>query len=262
LTIKPGMKKLTVSIITFNEEKNIDRCLQSVKPVADEIIVVDSLSTDKTKEICLSHNVTFIEQPFLGYIQQKNFALSCASNQYALGMDADEWLSEELVKSILEEKEKDFPYDGYTMNRFNFYCGQWIKHGTYYPDRKLRLLDLKKGEWGGQNPHDKIMMIEGARIQKLKGDLLHYTYQSYGQHIQQMEKFSSIAAKALFDKNKKPSYRKLIINPAWAFIHGYIIKLGFLDGKAGFRIARFTALQSYLKYKKLIQLHNESKTRK
>lgn len=252
------MAKLTVTIITFNEEKNIDRCLQSVKPVADEIIVVDSLSADKTKEICLRHQVTFIEQPFLGYIQQKNFALAQSSNQHALGIDADEWLSEELVKSILKEKDKDFPCDGYTMNRFNYYCGQWIKHGTFYPDRKLRLLDLKKGQWGGQNPHDKIIMQEGAKIRKLNGDLLHYTYQSYQEQKQQAEKFSGIAAKALFDRGKKPSWRKLVINPVWAFIQGYIIKLGFLDGKAGFRIAMSTALQSYLKYKKLIRLHRQT----
>ncbi len=253
------MAKLTVTIITFNEEKNIDRCLQSVKKVADEIIVVDSLSTDKTKQICLSHHVTFIERPFPGHIQQKNFALAQSSNQHALGIDADEWLSDELVKSILAEKERNFPVDGYTMNRFNFYCGQWIKHGTYYPDRKLRLLDLGQGEWGGQNPHDKIIMKEGATVQRLSGDLLHYTYQTKEQHKIQMEKFSSIAAKALFDKGKKPSYRKLIINPVWAFIHGYIIKLGFLDGRAGARIAWFTALQSYLKYKKLIQLHKQAR---
>jgi glycosyltransferase involved in cell wall biosynthesis len=251
------MTKLTVTVITFNEEKNIGRCLQSVKAVADEIIVVDSLSTDKTKEICLSHNVTFIEQPFLGYIQQKNYALSRSSNRHVLSLDADEALSEQLVKSILEEKQKGFPGDGYTMNRFNNYCGQWIRHGTYYPDRKLRLLNLNKGQWGGQNPHDKIIVQEGSTVIHLRGDLLHYTYQTFEQHMHQMQRFSTIGAKALFDKGRSPSYFKLIINPMWAFIKGYIIKLGFLDGKAGFTIARLTALQSYLKYKKLIQLHYE-----
>lgn len=254
------MTKLTVTVITFNEERNIGRCLQSVKEVADEIIVVDSLSTDKTKEICLAHHVTFIEQPFLGYIQQKNFALSSSSGKHVLSLDADEALSEELIKSILEEKQKGFPCDGYTMNRFNYYCGHWIRHGTYYPDRKLRLLDIQKGQWGGQNPHDRIIVQEGSSVQHLRGDILHYTYQSFEQHMRQMERFSTIAAKALFDKAKPPSYFKLIINPAWAFIKGYLIKLGFLDGKAGFNIARLTALQSYLKYKKLIQLHHENHT--
>jgi glycosyltransferase involved in cell wall biosynthesis len=253
------MKKLSVTVITFNEQKHIDRCLRSVRRVADEIVVVDSLSTDKTKEICLSHSVVFIEQPFLGYVEQKNFALSKASFEHVLSLDADEALSEELIVSVQQEKEKEFPADGYTMNRYNFYCGKWIRHGTYYPDRKLRLLDLKKGKWGGQNPHDKIIMTEGATIKHLKGDLLHYTYQTIGQHAKQMERFSTIAAKALYDRGKKPSYLKMLINPAWAFIKGYIIKLGFLDGVEGFRIARYTARQSYLKYLKLMHLYRESK---
>ena len=253
------MNKLSVTVITFNEQKHIDRCLRSVRRVADEIVVVDSLSTDKTKEICLSHSVVFIEQPFLGYVEQKNFALSKASFEHVLSLDADEALSDELIASVQKEKEKGFPADGYTMNRFNFYCGKWIRHGTYYPDRKLRLLDLKKGQWGGQNPHDKIIMAEDATIKHLKGDLLHYTYQTIGQHAKQMERFSTIAAKALYDKGEKPSYFKMLINPAWAFIKGYVIKLGFLDGVEGFRIARYTARQAYLKYLKLIRLHRESR---
>ena len=253
------MKKLSVTVITFNEEKHIDRCLHSVKGVADEIIVVDSLSTDKTKEICMSHSVVFIEQSFLGYVEQKNFALSKASFEHVLCLDADEALSDELAASVKKEKEKDFPADGYTMNRFNFYCGKWIRHGTYYPDRKLRLLDLKKGKWGGQNPHDKIILEQGATIEHLKGDLLHYTYQTIEQHAKQMDRFSTIAAKALFDKGENPSYLKMIINPAWAFIKGYLLKLGLLDGVEGFRIARYTARQSYQKYLKLIRLHRESK---
>jgi len=252
------MKKLSVTIITFNEEQHIDRCLRSVKGVADEIVVVDSLSADKTKEICLSHSVVFIEQPFPGYIEQKNFALSKASYQNVLCLDADEALSDELARSIKKEKEKGFPVDGYTMNRLNYYCGKWIRHGTYYPDRKLRLLDINKGKWGGQNPHDKILMQESATVHHLEGDLLHYTYQTIEQHAKQMERFSTIAAKALFEKGDKPSYFKMIINPSWAFIKGYLLKLGFLDGAEGFRIARFTARQSYLKYVKLVQLHREA----
>ena len=253
------MKKLSVTVITFNEERHIDRCLKSVKSVADEIVVVDSLSTDRTKEICLSHSVVFIEQPFLGYVEQKNFALAKASHEHVLSLDADEALSDELAASVKKEKEKGFPADGYTMNRFNFYCGKWIRHGTYYPDRKLRLLDLKMGKWGGQNPHDKIIVQENARVVHLQGDLLHYTYQTIEQHAKQMERFSTIAAKALFDKGEGPSYFKMIINPAWAFIKGYLLKLGFLDGAEGLRIARFTARQSYLKYLKLIRLHRETK---
>jgi glycosyltransferase involved in cell wall biosynthesis len=253
------MAKLSATIITFNEEKKIGRCLQSLKGVVDEIVVVDSLSTDKTKEICNSFQVVFIENPFPGYIEQKNFALSKATHNHVLSLDADEYLSEELANSILKEKEKNFPSDGYTMNRYNFYCGKWVRHGTYYPDRKLRLLNTQKGKWGGQNPHDKIIMQEGASLQQLKGDLCHYTYQSIEEHNKQTDRFSTIAAKALFDKGKSGSYIKLLVNPAWAFLKGYIIKLGFLDGFAGYMIARFTAIQSFLKNSKMIPLHNESK---
>ena len=253
------MTKLTVTVITFNEEKKIDRCLRSVKQVADEIIVVDSLSTDKTREICLSHQVTFIEQPFLGYIEQKNFALSKASNQYVLSLDADEELSNELSAAIIKEKENDFPAAAYRMNRFNFYCGYWIKHGTYYPDRKLRLLDIHKGKWGGQNPHDRIIMTEGTAIKQLQGDLFHYSYETFEDHARQMNRFSSIGAKALFDKGKSGSLLKLLLNPVWAFLRGYIIRLGFLDGFPGFMIAGFTAIETFLKYAKLIQLHHETR---
>lgn len=253
------MAKLSATIITFNEEKHIGRCLESLKQVADEIIVVDSASTDRTKEICLAHPVIFIEQPFLGYMEQKNLALSKASHPYVLSLDADEAVSEELARSIREEKEKGFSAAGYTMNRFNYYCGRWIRHGTYYPDRKLRLLDTQQGQWGLQNPHERIVMQENAVVAHLKGDLLHYTYQSLEEHNRQMDRFSSIAAKTLFDKGRKPSYFKMIAHPAWAFIKGYIIKLGFLDGFAGFMIARFTAIQSFLKYAKLIRLHEAAR---
>ena len=145
------------------------------------------------------------------------------------------------------------------MNRFNYYCGKWIRHGTYYPDRKLRLLDINKGKWGGQNPHDKIMMQESTTIHHLEGDLLHYTVPDNRTACEANGKIQCHCCKALFDKGEKPSYFKMVINPAWAFIKGYLLKLGFLDGAEGFRIARFTAKQSYLKYVKLIQLHLEAK---
>lgn len=249
------MDNLSVTIITFNEEKNIKRCIESVREVADEIVVVDSFSTDKTKEICMSLNVIFIEHLFSGYIEQKNFALSRVSNDHVLSLDADESLSEELKNSVLMEKKKNFPGDGYTMNRFNFYCGKWIKHGSYYPDRKLRLFNVQKGKWGGTNPHDRVEMDEAVAVKHLKGDLLHYTYQSFEEQHKKAELFSSIAAKALHEKRKRGSWFKLWLSPAWAFFHGYIFKLGFLDGRIGWKIAKFTALQSFLKYKKLIQLH-------
>ena len=172
------MTALSVVIITFNEEKNIGRCLQSIQSIANEVIVVDSLSTDATENICKQYNVRFISQSFLGYIEQKNFALQQASNDYVLSLDADEMLSDDLIKSIASIKTKTSLADAYSMNRCSSFCGKWIKHGSWYPDKKIRLLNTKKGKWGGTNPHDKIEMQTGSNIQHVKGDLFHYSYYS------------------------------------------------------------------------------------
>jgi glycosyltransferase involved in cell wall biosynthesis len=252
------MTKLSATVITFNEEEKIGRCLASLKGIADEIIVVDSLSTDRTKEIAVSYQAVFIDQPFLGYIEQKNFALSKASHPHVLCLDADEAVSDDLKKSIIQEKEKGFPADGYAMNRLNNYCGQWIHHGDYYPDRKIRLWRKNIGEWGGENPHDKVILEKDAIVQHLKGDLLHYSFSTMEQHSKQMQSFSTIAANAMFKKGKKKAYGKLLVNPAWSFLRGYLFKGGWKDGAAGFRIAKMNAWYTYLKYKKLIELHNSA----
>jgi glycosyltransferase involved in cell wall biosynthesis len=253
------MTPLSIVIITFNEEKNIGRCLESVKDVADEIIVVDSLSTDGTKAICASYNVTFIEQRFLGYIEQKNFALNSATHDYALSLDADECLTEELKKSILFEKEKGLTFDCYRMNRLSSFCGQWIKHGTWYPDRKVRLINRKKGKWGGENPHDKIEMNEGASLKQLKGDMLHYTYDTIDQIMEQTNKFTTIQSKAMYERGKRANGIKLVFNPFVAFISGYIFKRGFLDGYNGFIIARYASHATLAKYAKLLHLQRKNK---
>jgi glycosyltransferase involved in cell wall biosynthesis len=253
------MPFLSVAIITFNEEKNIARCLESVKKVADEIVVVDSLSADKTKSICESFGVRFIEQPFLGYIEQKNFALAQTSNDFVLSLDADEALSPELEASILQEKQRGFVSDAYSMNRRSWYCDKWIWHGNWYPDRKIRLLNKNKGQWSGTNPHDRIEMKGGSVVQHLKGDILHYTYYSIDEHIRQGNKFSGIAADAMFQKGVRSSWIKICWNPFYAFVSCYIIKLGLLDGFYGYIIAKQTAYQTFLKYIKLMQLQRNIK---
>ena len=253
------MAGLSVVIITLNEERNIERCLKSVLAVADEIVVVDSLSEDRTKEICLAYNVRFIEHPFPGFIEQKNYALSRASHQHILSLDADEALSDRMIQYIISEKEKGFPFDAYGFNRLNNYCGQWIKHGTYYPDKKIRLIKAGTGSWGGENPHDKIIPEPGSKVHFEKVDILHFIYQHYADHLRQTDKFSSIAAISLFYNHRKPSWLKAIINPAWAFFYGFIVRRGFLDGWNGYMIARFTALHTFFKYSKLIELHKNSK---
>jgi len=247
------MPKLSVVIITFNEERNIGRCIGSVREVADEIVVVDSFSTDKTREICENSGVKFIEHAFEGHIQQKNFAITQAKYPHQLSLDADEALSEELKAEILKIKN-DWQNDGYRMNRLTNYCGKWIHHCGWYPDTKLRLYDSAKGSWGGTNPHDKFEMNPGSMVGFLKGDILHYSYYAIEEHIRQADKFSTIAAKELVSLGKAVTYFQIIVNPVAKFIRNYILRLGFLDGFYGFIICRIAAHETYLKYTKARQL--------
>jgi glycosyltransferase involved in cell wall biosynthesis len=247
------MNKISVVVITFNEEKNIGRCLDSVKSVADEIIVLDSFSTDATVYIALQKGAVIHQQSFAGYIQQKNKAIKLASNNNVLLLDADEALSDELTASIAAVKQNS-DHQAFSMNRCNIYCGQPIRHGLWYPDRKLRLFDKRIGSCGGLNPHDKIILTENCTVQQLKGDLLHYTYQSFNEYMIRNEEVSNTAAESIFHSGKKIHWTKIFLSPAWAFINGYFLRLGFLDGSNGLVIATHTANQSYKKYYKLRQL--------
>ena len=161
------MLKLSGVIITFNEERNIERCLQSLAPVVDEIVVVDSHSTDSTKSICQKFNVRFIEQKFLGYIEQKNFALDQTKFNHVVSLDGDEALSLDLQQSILNLKS-NWQFDGYYANRFNNFCGQWIKYSDWYPNKKLRVFDKTKAEWTGINPHDNVQFLGSGSVHKVK----------------------------------------------------------------------------------------------
>jgi glycosyltransferase involved in cell wall biosynthesis len=243
------MPKLSVVIITYNEERNIGRCLESVKDVADEIVVVDSLSEDRTVEICESFGAKVISHPFEGHIRQKNFAISQATYPHQLSLDADEALTDELKNQIIKVKE-NWEFDGYRMNRLANYCGKWIRHSGWYPDPKLRLYDSRKGSWGGLDPHDKFEMEPGAKIGHLKGDLLHYTYYTIEEHVIQSDKFSTIAANEIIRKGKKLYFIQLFIKPVAKFIRNYFLKLGFLDGFYGFIICQGAAHETFLKYVK------------
>lgn len=252
------MIKLSAVIITFNEEKNIERCLLSLKEIADDIVVLDSYSKDQTKNICLKHNVQFVEHSFDGHIEQKNRAITFAKYPHVLSLDADEALSEELIKSIKEIKT-NFNKQGYYINRLTNYCGHWVKHCGWYPDRKLRLWDSRLGKWTGINPHDKYEMHEGDKHTGfLKGDILHYSYYTLNDHYKQVEYFTTISAKAYIDKGKTAPFYKLVANPVAKFIHHYFITLGFLDGLAGFRISKISAYATYLKYLKIRKLKNNN----
>ncbi len=199
------MIKLSVVIITLNEERNISRCLESVKDIADELVIVDSFSTDRTKEIAESFGARFITQKFDGYINQKNFANAQAKFDHILSLDADEVLSDELKKSVKETKSS-FYADGYTMNRLTNYVGKWVRHCGWYPDKKLRLFDRRKGKWEGLIIHEEFKLAEEGISGHLKGDLLHYSFNSIIEYKQQSEKFTTLGAKADFQKGKKAPF--------------------------------------------------------
>jgi glycosyltransferase involved in cell wall biosynthesis len=255
------MARLSVVIITFNEEANIGRCIDSVRAIADEIIVLDSFSTDNTVEVAKSKNAIVHQQGFAGYIEQKNCALQLASNTFVLSLDADETVDEKLMASIAAEK-KEFSAQAYTMNRCSNYCGRFIRHGLWYPDKKLRLFNKSIAAWGGTNPHDKIVIAAPAQTKHLEGDLYHYSYNSIEEHIQQNNRFSTISARSMWEKGKRTNWFRIIFNPVWNFLLGYIVRLGFLDGYYGFIIAVNTAHLTFLKHTKLYQLQRNARHKK
>ena len=249
--------KISAVIIAFNEEKNIGRCLDSVREVADEIVVVDSYSTDKTKEICSSRKVKFLQHHFAGHIEQKNYAVSCARYGHVLSLDADEVLTDKLKQSILAAKQS-WRFDGYSFNRLTNYCGKWIRHSGWYPDSKLRLWDRSIGRWGGVNPHDHVVMDKNCRVGHLHGDLLHFSYPTIKHHIAQIDKFSDIAARAAFQRGRRANILlDICLNPMLTFFKKYFLKLGILDGYEGFVISISTAYGKFLKYIKLRELEKQ-----
>lgn len=248
------MPSISAIIITWNEEKFIGKCLSSLKGIADEIVVVDSYSTDATEEICSQFKVRFIKHKFEGYVEQKNYALSHAIYPHVLSLDADEVLSEELAKSIQAIKEK-FECDGYIFNRRNNYCGHWMKYSRLYPDKQLRLFDTRKGKWRGPNPHDRFILEKGSKIRRIKGDLLHWNFHTLEEHIEKMNKFSTIGALEAFKSGKKAGLITALIHSHWCFFRSYFLKAGFLDGYYGYVSCSIIAYSSFLKYTKLKRLN-------
>jgi glycosyltransferase involved in cell wall biosynthesis len=251
------MTPISIVIITFNEEHNIANCIESIKSIADDILVVDSFSTDNTVSIATKLGARVVSNKFVGHIEQKNFAITQAFYPHILSLDADELSDERLIKEIYKVKA-NWNADGYYFNRLNNYCGKWIRHGAWYPDRKLRLWDSRKGSWKGLNPHDKFEMIGNSKAIYLEGNLLHFSYKTTKEHISKAKYFSSIASESYFKKNKRSNWIKIILNPISRFIRDYIFKKGFLDGLVGMKIALISALEVFLKYKKLLYLQRNN----
>jgi glycosyltransferase involved in cell wall biosynthesis len=247
---------LTAVIITLNEEHNIGRCLDSLAGIADEVLVVDSGSTDSTEAICKEKGARFVHHLWEGYSTQKNFANSMATYDLILSLDADEALSEQLAASIRIVKDNPV-YDVWEMNRRTNYCGKWISHCGWYPDRKPRLFDRRKARWNGSKLHEKLLIDQDARIGRLTGDIHHYSYRSISHHIEQINHYTDISSREAFEKGKKAGCFKIFIRFVWKFKRDYIFKLGFLDGYYGFVVCALGAYSKLLKYIKLRELWKE-----
>ncbi len=250
--------KVSSTIITLNEERNIERCILSLQKVSDEIIVLDSFSNDKTEAICKKFDVRFVQRKWEGYSASKNYLNSLAKFDYILSIDADEELDETLEKSILEVKKEKNP-QLYTVNRLTNYCGKWIKHSGWYPDVKLRLFPKKGCQWEGEFVHEELSYPQNLEIKLLEGHLNHFSYYDYVDHRQRADKYSTLTAQKMNKAGKKASILKPYLSGFARFVGMYIIKLGFLDGWQGFKIAQISAQSNVFKYKELRRLNKELK---
>lgn len=245
-------QSLSVVVICFNEEDRIRDCLESVK-WADEIVVVDSLSTDKTLDIARAFTDRIVQRPWPGYVAQKNFALEQARSDWVLSIDADERVSPELrkeIEAVLESPSNDVA--AYDMPRHTFYLGRWINHGGWYPDRKTRLVRRGHAQWVGDDPHDKL--VARGRVDRLRGDLVHHTYRNFSHQLRIIDSFSNVVIDKYVDDYRK--YRggavvpMMLVHPPLKFLECYLWKLGFLDGLPGFIIAVASSFYVFAKYVK------------
>jgi len=248
--------KITAVIITYNEEKNIGRCLASLKKVADEIIVVDSFSTDNTKTICESYDVKFISQEWLGYAGSKNVGNNLANHPYILSIDADEEVSPDLANTInLLKRKKLNGRVAFELKRLTNYCGYWVGHCGWYPDAKVRLFPKDKARWVGDKVHETLEIDKDILVTRLTGDLFHYSYYSVEQHIATIEKYTSLGAEDLFNRGKSTSKSIAVIKAIVRFVRMYVFQSGWLDGWAGWMICKNSAYGVWLKYHKLMLLN-------
>ncbi len=252
------MPALSAVIITLNESRNIRRCLESLQGIADEIIVVDSGSTDDTESICRSFKVKFISREWTGYSDQKNFGNSQASHHWVFSIDADEALSPELQQSVL--RVKALPEAGnYRINRQTNYCGKWIRHSGWFPDIKVRFFDRRETLWEGLI-HERLNVPDEKQIPLLKGVCYHYTYYTRAEHREQAERFAALSARELMNRGRQPGLLKRHLGPPFRFFRMFFLQLGFLDGAAGYHIARISAWAVRRKYFILNELYAQRKS--
>ncbi len=238
---------ITATIVTMNEERNLPRALESLTCV-DEILVVDSGSTDRTVEIAQAYGARVIVQEWLGYAAQKNFAANAAANNWILAIDADESLSELLQAEIMALRETDPRVPGFRFPRRAQYLGGWIQHSGWYPDAKVRLYDRNRGRWTGDYVHESVRV--NAPTGELTGDLHHFTCASLDEHRRTMERYTTLAAEELRAQGRRSSAGRVLLSPAATFLKTYLLQQGFRDGYRGYLIAKMAARYVYLKHSK------------
>jgi len=248
------MQTLSVVVITFNEAQNIGRCLQGVKDLADEIIVLDSFSTDHTCEMARELGARVEQHAFDGHVEQKNRARALASCDWVLSLDADETPDEQLRHSIQQVKEGKLDADAFTMNRLNFYCGRPVKTCGWYPDRKLRLWRRGLGAWTGRNPHDRYEVPTDKQVAQLEGDILHLTYPGKEDLIRQSKKFAQISAQHLQQKSWLYLIAKMLSAPLFRFLRTWLAQGGWRSGKDGWDICSWQTREVWMKYRMALHL--------
>ncbi len=251
------MDLLSVTLITHNEEENIGEALQSVA-WADEIVVVDSGSTDRTVQICRKYTDRVLHRDWTGFVDQKNHAVDMASHDWIFSLDADERVGPELAREIESLRKHGLRQTGYRMPRAAFFMGRWIRHGDWYPDYQLRLFDRRHGRWQGGRVHESVRVEGNCGL--LAGEINHYTYRSLSDYLRRLETYTTLAAQDYREKGRDASLLQILGNPAATFIKGYLLKRGFLDGVPGLMVALMGAVSVFFKYAKLYELRQKSPT--
>ena len=243
------MRKITATVITYNEADRIGLCLKSLQGVADEIIVVDSFSDDNTLEICSQYNCIVTQRRFNGYGAQKQYAVSLSTNSYILSIDADEFLDNELRKSIIRLKEEGFAHRIYALNRMNYYCDVPIRHCGWQPDRPIRLFDKRYASWNLRDVHETVIFPGTLRPEPIQGRLIHHRCSSPEEYRRKEERYASINSRILVTEGRNPGLLTPYLKAAMAFLHTYVRHLGCLDGKQGMEISRTAAYAAFATYK-------------
>ncbi|MFH0909827.1 MAG: glycosyltransferase family 2 protein [bacterium] len=250
--------KISACVITFNEERKIRRCLESLA-WCDEIVVVDSHSTDRTVEICREFTDRIDQHDWLGYVGQRNVIRELARYPWLLFLDSDEEVSPALRDEIQDELDRaNGVFAGYEFPRLVYFNGKWIRHGEWYPDVKLRLFRKDAGRSEGQEPHDHVVVT--GPVKRLANPVWHYTYDDYRDQIEQMNRFSTITSQQKFVQDTRFRWSDLLFRPLIHFVKGYFLRGGFLDGAHGFIIACTCSFGAFLKYAKLWELNVRQKS--